>query len=736
MPRRPSPTPLPSALSSTLRRRSARRIGALLCGVVLALSGALPAAAATSSFIGMGASTGTPSGDVQAAIMPVLHSMEEPASVRGAHVNPRDLFSVPVTAAFPRKMRIGIQASLGFTMRASWLKYTVEEIRYVLGSNNVEILWLDDRSFELGAESRQLDFILADADRFALTQSTGAYEPVANFLPISAGRAEDAQAGVFFTRRGRFLSSLASLGGSDVTLAALNSEQLAAWKAPAAQMHLLGFKEAQLEEKTTFYGFSPEAVLHGVLSGAQTAGVLPACLLEQLEGEGKVSISRDLSILSPRTDDTLRCMHSTVTYPGWTFGALSTVDPTWKKAMTTILFSTSSLAYGGEWALPAVNRSVYDLFYELKIGPYEHLATWSLNRFLREKAEYLALALLAAFLIVTYVVSLSILVRRRTRALTEALEERDVIEAEAAQSRQHIANLERTGIVGQMSTIIAHELKQPLAAIVNFAGSLNRRTQQGKFDPKAFTFALGEILAQAERANEIVNRVRAYAKHDYPPRKVADLYDVVGNAITTFRRSRQTNAEVVVRVNKGSRAEVDAWEIELAVLNLMKNAADAISGVDSPRIEVTLVPQDEKTWALSVGDNGPYLEDEQIANLFKPLQTTKGAGGMGLGLSIVSSIAERHAGHVTVARNGASGLKFTITFPREPGLVEDLADDMLPPKMQVFHGAPGASAAAADASAAGRGASDEAVREGVERAWPRPETAQSLDKENTQFHSM
>ena len=108
--------------------------------------------------------------------------------------------------------------------------------------------------------------------------------------------------------------------------------------------------------------------------------------------------------------------------------------------------------YGGEWALPAVNRTIYDLFYELKRGPYENLGSWNLNRFLRENAEFIAFALLAAFIIISYAVSLSVLVKRKTAQLRRALEEREMIEAEAVQSRQHIANLERTGIVGRMSS--------------------------------------------------------------------------------------------------------------------------------------------------------------------------------------------------------------------------------------------------------------------------------------------
>ena len=225
---------------------------------------------------------------------------------------------------------------------------------------------------------------------------------------------------------------------------------------------------------------------------------------------------------------------------------------------------------------------------------------------------------------------------------------------------------------------------------MNYANGLHRRTKAGKFDQESFNWALEEIVSEADRASEIVNRVRAYAKHDYPPRKVTDLCDVISNAITTFRRSRQTKAEIVVRVSRGSMAEVDAWEIELAVLNLLKNAADAVSGVFHPQIEVALEPLDAKTWALTVADNGPYLSDEQLALFFKPLRTTKGPKGLGLGLSIIANIAELHAGRITVERNGSRGVKFTFTLPRVAQKEEPIEALMLPPKLSVLEGSPAA----------------------------------------------
>ena len=193
----------------------------------------------------------------------------------------------------------------------------------------------------------------------------------------------------------------------------------------------------------------------------------------------------EIEVLNPKKKDGLSCAHSTEVYPGRVFAAVNDIDPTLKKAMTAVLLGMSSIKYGAEWALPVTNRPVFDLFYTLKIGPYSDLAGWSFQRFVREHAEIIALIMLVIFLVLTYTTTLSILVRRRTRALRDALDQRDRIEAEAAQSRQHIANLERTGIVGQMSTIIAHELKQPLGAITNYGNGLLRRLGRGDVERRA-----------------------------------------------------------------------------------------------------------------------------------------------------------------------------------------------------------------------------------------------------------
>ena len=315
-----------------------------------------------------------------------------------------------------------------------------------------------------------------------------------------------------------------------------------------------------------------------------------------------------------------------------------------------------------DWGPLSSTRVVNDLYFALKVGPYEHLQAFRLSTFIREESAGVTVTLAAIFLIIFYAGSLSILVRRRTALLHKALEERKKIEAEAAASRDHIVHLERTGIVGQMSTMIAHELKQPLGAITNFANGLLRRLRRGSMDPKVFEEALEEIVSQGTRASEIVNRVRSYAKQQQPVLELADMCTVVMNAIDTFKRSRRSNARIETDVQPYLWAEIDEWEIELAILNLLKNASDSLEGLSDARIRVRVRPED-RYWRIEVTDNGPRITQEEVDRFMMPLVTSK-AGGLGLGLSIVSNIAERHHGHITGYANPDGGVTIAMDIPR------------------------------------------------------------------------
>lgn len=674
--------------------------------------------AVSASYLGMGTSTGTPSGDVLAIINPHQRDRSPIISRDGGRV-PDDGLERPEAVGqlnFQRPMRIAVHNEPGSEPDAEMINATKEFIRVMFGSQNVNIYYLNDRDLSQSIRTGGVDFFIADQSFYALEQAMGGVEQIAVMWPGTGDSPSEAMASTFFRKKPADGSAVHDPLTYVATheLAAMTPKSMSAWLVGAGELvkrRRIGYED--LLSRTTFTNNSQRDLVEYVLAGRERVGLLPACALEQLALDPSFPMD-EIEVLNPKKKDGLSCVHSTEVYPGRVFAAVNDIDPTLKKAMTAVLLGMSSIKYGAEWALPVTNRPVFDLFYTLKIGPYSDLAGWSFQRFVREHAEIIALIMLVIFLVLTYTTTLSILVRRRTRALRDALGQRDRIEAEAAQSRQHIANLERTGIVGQMSTIIAHELKQPLGAITNYGNGLLRRLGRGDVEREKLELALREIVLQAERASKIVERVRSYAKHDYPPRKVSDLSIIIENAIQTFRRSRTTDAELTVRMHPHSMAEVDGWEIELVVLNLLKNAADAISGIPDPKIEVCLYPSDEHTWILTVGDNGPYISDEQLSRFFKPLQTSKGEAGMGLGLSIVANIAERHAGNITVARNGSRGVKFTMTIPSKMKDVSVIAD-MGPETVSIY-----------ESGGNGRVAREVVERRGEEQADESPQLERSL----------
>ena len=173
---------------------------------------------------------------------------------------------------------------------------------------------------------------------------------------------------------------------------------------------------------------------------------------------------------------------------------------------------------------------------------------------------------------------------------------------------------------------------------------------------------LEEIVEQGTRASEIVNRVRAYAKHQTPKLAMEDMSVAINRAIEAFTRSRRTNAVIDKHVMSYLWADIDGWEIELAVLNLLKNAADALEGYDDARIRVEVRPED-RFWRIEVSDNGAKLTQHDVDRFMLPLVTSK-ENGLGLGISIVSNIAERHHGRVIGLANPERGVTICLDIPR------------------------------------------------------------------------
>jgi PAS domain S-box-containing protein len=256
--------------------------------------------------------------------------------------------------------------------------------------------------------------------------------------------------------------------------------------------------------------------------------------------------------------------------------------------------------------------------------------------------------------------------------------QRDVTEKRRAeeQAREHkaeMAHVARLSTMGEMASGLAHELNQPLAAISNYVQGCKYRLQQSPtFRPRDeaevdwFDQAVDQIGAQADRAGQIIRRLRSFVDKREPSREMIQLNDVVDDVLELSRNDIQGADVTLHRELTGDLPMVsaDRIQIEQVLLNLVRNAVEAMgeNEVSDRLLTVQTRHAHDDGAEVLVTDNGPGMSDEQMDRLFEPFFTTK-PHGMGVGLNISQSIVQSHEGRLWAERNHERGITFHLTLP-------------------------------------------------------------------------
>jgi signal transduction histidine kinase len=236
------------------------------------------------------------------------------------------------------------------------------------------------------------------------------------------------------------------------------------------------------------------------------------------------------------------------------------------------------------------------------------------------------------------------------------------------ESRQHQAELVhvcRLSTMGEVATGMAHELNQPLSAIVNYANGASRRLKSGSGDNETLVDAMTHISGQARRAGEIIKRLRALVGKQQPIRSVVDLNYLV-REVCGFVEFETAKLEMQIEQRLWAEpipVDVDLVQIEQVLLNLVRNALDALE--ECPVGGRSLVISTRRTDGramVGVRDNGPGIPAERMDQLFDPFFTTK-ESGMGMGLPISLTILEDHQGTIRAESELGVGTLFHVELP-------------------------------------------------------------------------
>lgn len=252
---------------------------------------------------------------------------------------------------------------------------------------------------------------------------------------------------------------------------------------------------------------------------------------------------------------------------------------------------------------------------------------------------------------------------------------RDLTEQQRAELRMQemqseLVHFSRLSAVGTMASALAHELNQPLTAVANYLeASRDLLDSPAPETREILREALSEAATQAVRAGEIVRKLRSYVSRGEVDARPVHLDQVVADAIALSKTSRE-RADIPVTVQQAesiSRVMADPIQIQQVIINLIRNAMDAMSDLEDAHIAIRAMPDDDPGFvSIEVCDNGPGLSPEMKETIFKPFATTK-AHGMGLGLSICQTIVEAHGGTIRAVSSPQGGTCFRFTLRKDTG---------------------------------------------------------------------
>jgi signal transduction histidine kinase len=242
-------------------------------------------------------------------------------------------------------------------------------------------------------------------------------------------------------------------------------------------------------------------------------------------------------------------------------------------------------------------------------------------------------------------------------------------ELEALRLRQDLTHIGRVSALGELTASLAHELSQPLTAILSNAQAAQRLLDADVLELDKVREILSDIVSDDKRAAAVINGLRALIKKGTPEFVTLDLNEIVG-AVAWLMRSDTIMRNVSMSLDLASdlpKACGDRVQLQQVVLNLVLNGLEAMRDPHrEPRtLAIRTARDDSATLRVTVEDSGPGIDQKDLAHIFEPLYTTK-SEGLGMGLAIVRTIVSAHGGAVGAENNPQGGASFHFTLPVAP----------------------------------------------------------------------
>ncbi|MEW6515058.1 MAG: PhnD/SsuA/transferrin family substrate-binding protein [Pseudomonadota bacterium] len=563
----------------------------------------------------------------------------------------------------PQRVRVAVLADKGVEAAEEEWDYVLDWLNHDVPGYEFVIVAFDHPELREAVHAGNVDFLITNAGNYGEFEYSEGVSRIATLdspLALSPSRAVGSAVVV---RGDSGLTELAQLRGKH--LLAASHDAFCCYQIAARELVEAGVDPEKDLGELEFTGFPIQSIARAVRDGKADAGFLKTCLLEQMIDSGALKAG-ELRVLNPQDIPGYPCQTTSRLYPDWAFAALKGTATDLSRKVTVSLLEMPSSPEGYRWAIPAHYAVLDELFRDLKLGRYANLQEVTLTDLVsRHRYTLLVIALLIVLLLI-HTIRVDYLVTRRTRELQRAHQEKEDM-AEAMRERQQaLDHSSRLAVLGSMASAIAHELKQPLAAIDNFARGIDRRIAAGRLEPEPLRDGCNEITLQSQRADATIERIRNFARKGSSTMQSVNLLAYVREAVELFEVAHPEANIQWLSMNRqdDTRVKADPIQIQQVTFNLLKNAIDAQSMQGRARAAITVSLEREGAgYRVGVRDQGGNLTEEQVAHLFEPFFTTK-SDGLGLGLALSKWIIDAHGGTLKLTRETA-GVCASFWLPEE-----------------------------------------------------------------------
>lgn len=534
---------------------------------------------------------------------------------------------------------------------------TFEHLMRVFGENRIRIVELPIDLTAEDLKAAKLSFVVTSAAAYASFIDSAGTHQIATRAPKSSEDVAHTVASLFVTSPESGIRKVADAKNGTVAISSRRSFD--GWLIAQGELAKQGLDPDDHFSDVVETRYGIPDVVSLVRSGIADVGVLGTCEYEAMLRDGLLR-EGDLRILDEKTDDEARpdvCRRSTDRYPDVVFASLPNASSETANRVAVALLSMPSERMNFRWTIANDFMPTLELLKTLRIGPFERPVGWTPELVWETYRTEIILFLCFCAAVLFHVLTLNVLVRRRTAELREAFVTNVKLLHERNESRRRLLALERSNIVSQLSNMFAHEIKQPIMNIACYAAALKMLLEREGALTEQTEMLLKKLSGEVDRSSAIVEHVRSYAKNRPRENVPCDLGEIVDATLRDLHDPRVT----APKERPICPILADPFEIQFVVTNFIKNALSAVDGVTNPEVTVSLL-RDESSCTVEVCDNGPKLSDEVFDALGKVASSTK-PDGLGFGLAIAVALAERNGGHLVFERRTPTGLLAALVLP-------------------------------------------------------------------------